>query len=188
MLSWLSKKLLRWSGWNLISQPPQVKKYVVIVAPHTSNWDFWVFILIKFIFRMHVSFIGKHTIFVGPIGWVLKKWGGIPINRSAKHNVVDTIVEEFDKRDELIFALSPEGTRSFKDHWKSGFYYIALNANVPLQLCYIDSKTKSVGFGPLITLTGDQNKDVETLRAFYQDKAGIRPELFSTIKFREKSS
>ena len=93
------------------------------------------------------------------MGGVLKKWGGIPINRSAKHNVVDTIVEEFDKRDELIFALSPEGTRSFKDHWKSGFYYIALNANVPLQLCYIDSKTKSVGFGPLIKLTGVQAKE-----------------------------
>ena len=173
------------AGWTIVGQPPETKKYVAIVAPHTSNWDFFIFICMKFALRLKVNFIGKHTIFVGPIGWALRRLGGIPVNRTANNNVVDQIVDSFKQRDNMIFALSPEGTRSYKDHWKSGFYHIALKADVPVQFCYLDKSTKSVGFGPMIQLTGDKNKDLETIKAFFQDKKGIKPDLFSDIRFRD---
>ncbi len=186
MFSKLCLKLLNLFGWQIAGEPPTEKKYVAIVAPHTSNWDFFVFVLMKFALKLKVNFIGKHTIFVGPIGWFLKKMGGVPVDRRSKNNVVDQIVETFNQREELIFALSPEGTRSYKDHWKSGFYHIALKANVPLQFCFLDNQSKKLGFGPMINLTGDQAKDLETIKAFYQDKQGIKPKQFSKICFRQR--
>lgn len=186
MLAWLCGKVLRLFGWKIVGEPPQINKYVAIVAPHTSNWDFFIFILMKFALRLSVNFIGKHTIFVGPVGTLLKRWGGIPLDRSTNQNVVQSIVDEFAKRDKMIFALSPEGTRSYRDHWKSGFYHIAYNAAVPLQLCFLDKPSKSVGFGPLLTLSGDLQNDLALIREFYLTKQGIRPELFSRIAFKDK--
>ncbi|TQV87339.1 lysophospholipid acyltransferase family protein [Aliikangiella coralliicola] len=184
MLAWLSRKILVLRGWTLIGQPPALNQYVAIVAPHTSNWDFFLFLLMKFSFRLKVSFIGKHTIFVWPIGWALRRLGGIPVNRSAKHNVVDTIVEAFNQNEKMIFAISPEGTRSYKDHWKSGFYHIALSAGVPVQTCFLDTTKKQIGFGPLVTLTGDKSKDLDEFQEIYHNKKGIKPELFSQIQFK----
>jgi len=184
VISWLSRNILALFGWTIVGKLPETKKYVAIVAPHTSNWDFFIFVLMKFGLKLRVNFIGKHTIFIGPIGWFLKAMGGIPVNRSSNNNVVDLIVEKFAEREEMIFALSPEGTRSFKDHWKSGFYHIAIKAKVPVQLCYLDKTTKSVGFGPMIELSGDKDKDLEVIKNFFQNKKGIRPELLSTIRFK----
>lgn len=184
MFAWLSRKVLNIFGWTIVGELPKTKKYVAIVAPHTSNWDFPIFVLMKFALRMKVNFIGKHTIFVGPFGWFLKSMGGIPVNRSSRNNVVDQIVDNFKQREEMIFALSPEGTRSFKDHWKSGFYHIAMKADVPVQFCFLDKTTKTLGFGPMIKLSGEEAIDLETIRVFYKDKKGIRPELLSTIQFK----
>ncbi len=139
----------------------------------------------KFSFKLRVNFFGKHTIFVGPIGWLLRKMGGIPVNRSAAHNIVEQIVNTFEQNDSLIFALSPEGTRGYRDHWKSGFYHIALNAKVPVQICFLDMKKREVGFGPLIELSGNEQEDLQQLIAFFQDKQGVRPECFSRIAFRK---
>jgi 1-acyl-sn-glycerol-3-phosphate acyltransferase len=171
----------------IVGKPPTVKKYIIVVAPHTSNWDFFIFVLLKFHFKLKVNFIGKHTIFIGPIGWLLRKMGGIPVVRSKSHNVVDSIVTAFKQNQEMIFALSPEGTRSYKNHWKSGFYHIALNADVPIQLCYLDKKTLSLGFGPLIKLSGDRESDMDLISKFYSTKQGIRPSLFSKICFKDKN-
>ncbi len=184
MLAWLSKKILNWCGWQIIGQPPSINKYVIIVAPHTSNWDFFIFLLLKFHCRLKVNFIGKHTIFIGPIGWFLRKIGGIPVVRSENHNMVDSIAEAFEQNEAMIFALSPEGTRSLKDCWRSGFYFIALKAKVPLQLCFLDTATQTLGFGPLLELSGDQVTDLALLKNFYADKKGIKPELFSNIEFK----
>ncbi|WP_444998356.1 lysophospholipid acyltransferase family protein [Aliikangiella sp. IMCC44359] len=184
MLSWLSKQILTLSGWKIVGQPPALKKYLIIGAPHTSNWDFFIFILLKFHFQLKINFIGKHTIFVWPFNWFLRKLGGIPIDRSQSHNIVDSIVKSFEQNERMLLALAPEGTRSYKEHWKSGFYYIALNANVPVQTCFLDAKTRQLGFGPLIELTGDIEIDLSRLKAFYQSKMGINPEQSSKVTFK----
>lgn len=183
MLAWLSTKLLKWRGWTLVGHPPQINKYVVIVAPHTSNWDFFIFLALKFSLKLQVNFVGKHTIFVGPIGWILRRLGGRPVDRSKSHNVVSAIVDLFNQNDKFIFALSPEGTRSYKDHWKSGFYYIAVKAKVPIQTCFLDTTNRTLGFGPLIEPCGDLEQDQVSLRSIFENKRGINPELFSDITF-----
>ena len=183
-MSVIAAFILRIFGWHQVGELPKLKKYVVIIGPHTSNWDFFIFLLVKFSYRLKVVFIGKHTIFIGPVGWVLRKIGGIPVKRSSAHNVVDKIVEEFSIRDEMVFALSPEGTRSYRDHWKSGFYHIARKANVPVQTAYLDVPSKQIGWGPLFYLSDDRHEDLKRIAEFYTDKQGFKPEKFSKIMFR----
>jgi 1-acyl-sn-glycerol-3-phosphate acyltransferase len=142
--------------------------------------------MVKIAHRVDGVFIGKHTLFVGPIGWFLRKIGGIPVNRDSPRGVIGTVVDEFSKREKMIFALAPEGTRSYKDHWKSGFYRVAIRAGVPIQLCFLDKTTHTVGFGPLVYPTGDREKDLQVIREFYKDKKGIKPELFSEIRFKNE--
>jgi len=186
-LSAIAGFILRVFGWRLVGELPRLKKYVIIIGPHTSNWDFFIFVLVKYHFRIKVSFIGKHTIFIGPIGWALRKLGGIPVKRTSAHNVVDKIVEEFLVRDAMVFALSPEGTRSYLDHWKSGFYHIARKANVPVQTAFLDVDTKRIGWGPLLYLTDDRDKDLKKIAEFYSDKKGFKPEKFSKIVFKSSN-
>lgn len=187
MLATISGWILSACGWRILGSPPNLKKYVVIIAPHTSNWDFFIFLLLKFYFRLKVRFIGKHTVFIGPFGWYLKKIGGIPIDRKKGGNVVQTIVDEFERSEQMVFALSPEGTRSYKDHWKTGFYFIAVQARVPLQPCFLDCKTKTLGFADVMQLTGDIDQDFVRLREIFADKQGVRPELFSKIDYQRKN-
>lgn len=186
-MSRLAQLLLRLSGWKLVGQLPPIKKFVVIIAPHTSNWDFFIFVAVKFAFRIKVVFIGKHSIFIGPVGWILRKMGGIPVVRSSAHNVVDTIVAEFNNRDEMIFALSPEGTRSYLDHWKTGFYHIARKAKVPVQTAFLDRPSKVIGWGPLFELTDNKERDLERIAQFYRTKRGFKPASFSKITFSSQA-
>lgn len=186
-MSAIAAFILKFFGWRLVGELPALKKFVIIIGPHTSNWDFFIFLLVKFHFRIKVVFIGKHTIFKGPIGWALRKIGGIPVERSSAHNVVDQIVEEFSIRDEMIFALSPEGTRSYLDHWKSGFYHIAYKANVPVQTAYLDVPSKKIGWGPLFYLSDDRHEDLKKIADFYSDKKGFKPEKFSKIIFKSSN-
>ena len=155
------------------------------MAPHTSNWDFFIFLALKFSLKIKVNFVGKHTIFIWPFNWILRRLGGRPVDRSKNNNMVDAIVALFNQSEEFIFALSPEGTRSYKDHWKSGFYHIAVNAKVPIQLCFLDASTKTIGFGPLLEPTGNLEKDAELIKSFYENKKGINPELGSRINFKK---
>lgn len=184
MLSWIAKKILKLLGWTIYGELPKLKKYVAIAAPHTSNWDFLMFMLLKFSLQMKANFVAKHTLFVGPFGWFLNKVGGRALNREKTENTVDAIADLFDKHEEFIFAIAPEGTRSYKKYWKSGFYFIAVKAQVPIQLCFLDSEKKQLGFGPLLEPSGDLEKDHQKLIDFYQDKKGIKPELFSDIAFQ----
>ena len=184
MLASISKFMLKLFGWTLVGYLPTNTKYLVIVAPHTSNWDFFIFLGVKWAYELKIVFIGKHTLFIGPVGWALRKVGGIPVDRSGGHNMVDTIVNEFNKRGQMVFALSPEGTRSYLDHWKSGFYHIARKANVPIQMAFVDNMTKTIGWGPLYFPSNDKEKDLKQIQEFYNDKVGIKPEKFSKIVFR----
>jgi len=182
-LSWLAKSIFFVLGWEIVGKLPEQKKFIIIIAPHTSNWDFFMFILVKFACEIKVCFIGKHTIFIGPIGWILKRLGGIPVERSSSHNIVDTIVSEFLKRESMIFALSPEGTRSYLDHWKSGFYHIARKANIPVVTAYLDTSTKTIGWGPSFIMTDDKHKNLDEIRLFYSDKIGFKPHKYSQARF-----
>ncbi len=183
-MSGFAKFILRRFGWTIVGERPKHKKFVAIVAPHTSNWDFFICVLVKFALKLKLVFIGKHTIFIGPIGWILRKMGGLPVDRTSAHNVVETIVAEFERREEMIFALSPEGTRSYLPHWKSGFYYIARKANVPVQTFFLDTATKTIGWGPIFHLTDDKHADLARIEEFYRGKQGFKPEKFSKIVFK----
>lgn len=171
-------------GWQLVGELPKQHKYVVIIAPHTSNWDFFLFVLIKIAFKLKVVFIGKHTIFIGPFDWMLRKLGGLPVDRSSHHNVVDMVVNEFNQRDEMVFGLSPEGTRSYLDHWKSGFYHISSKANVPIQTAFLDTTTKTAGWGPLFQASQNKDELLNKIALFYSNKRGFKPEKFSKIIFK----
>ncbi len=183
----VARFILKLFGWQLVGKIPDQKKYVIIVAPHTSNWDFFIFLLVKIAYRIDACFIGKDSLFIGPAAWFLKGIGGIPVERSSAHNVVDKIVSEFETRDKMIFALSPEGTRSYLDHWKSGFYHIARKAKVPVQTAFLDKRSKQIGWGPLFDMTDDKFADLEKIAYFYADKQGIKPHKFSKIEFRHSS-
>jgi len=187
MLAKIAFWILNLFGWKLVGQLPKLNKYVIIIAPHTSNWDFFIFILVKMHYRLDVVFIGKHTIFIGPIGWVLRKLGGLPVNRNSSHKVVDQIVDEFKLRQQMVFGLSPEGTRSYLDHWKSGFYHIAIKAKVPVQTAFLDIDTRTLGWGPLFHLSGDKEKDLDLIAEFYTNKKGIKSEKFSKIVFKKNN-
>ncbi len=186
MLQKLSRLILKAFGWNVTGKAPQMQKFVIIGAPHTSNWDFPLTLLGLTAIGLRFSWIGKHTIFKGPLGIFFKKIGGIPVNRTARTNFIDEMVDAFATRDRLKLAIAPEGTRSKKDHWKAGFYHIAVRANTKICLGYIDYPTKTIGLGPTLMPSKDIVADFEIIKAFYHGKSGKFPENESTIRLREK--
>lgn len=185
-MRYIMKALLRLLGWRLVGQLPKDKKYVIIFAPHTSNWDFVLMLMVRFCFKMKIGYLGKHTLFKPPFGWFFRMFGGIPVERSSANNVVDQVASIIKEKEEIQFALAPEGTRSYKPYWKSGFYHIALRAEVPIVMAFLNSKTREIGIGDLLRPSGNQEQDLDVIRAFYKDKVGIRPELTSDIRFEEK--
>ena len=163
---------LRWFGWQVVSEPPQPRKFVLIAAPHTSNWDLLVMLAVAFSYQTKIFWMGKHTLFRWPLGVFFKWLGGIPIDRSSTHDVVAQSVALFQREDELILAVPPEGTRSKTRYWKTGFYYIAKGAGVPVVMGFIDFGRKRSGIGPTLWPTGDIEADLELVRAFYADITG----------------
>jgi 1-acyl-sn-glycerol-3-phosphate acyltransferase len=182
----LAKLLLRAFGFRLVGEPPPVPRCVIVFAPHTSNWDFPILLLVKFGYGVDVSYLGKHTLFRWPFGWFFRAVGGIPVERHKRASMVKQIAAEFARRQRLWLAMSPEGTRSKTDHWKSGFYRIALAANVPVVLVFLDTIRRECGVGAVLELTGDAERDIERFREFYATKRGIRPELTSEIRFKPR--
>jgi 1-acyl-sn-glycerol-3-phosphate acyltransferase len=140
---------------------------VIIGAHHTSNWDFFAALALKFSANLKINFLMKDSLFGGPLGWMMSKLGGIPVNRSTRANLVEQLTERFKQSETLRIALSPEGTRRQTSHWKTGFYYIALGANVPIVMGYADYVRKVVGLGPLLHPSGDIQSDFNLIRAFY---------------------
>ena len=185
-LHWLGRFIFWVIGWKIEGEEPNLAKYVLIVAPHTSNWDLPLCITGSCVIRIRGSWLAKHTVFWWPLGAILRYFGGIPLDRSRPHHIVAQAMEEFTKRDKLILALAPEGTRAKTEYWKSGFYYIAHKANVPLVLCFADYKRKVGGFGPTIHLTGDVDADMAKIRAFYDAVTPKHPELRSPVRLREQ--
>jgi 1-acyl-sn-glycerol-3-phosphate acyltransferase len=178
----LCRFALRATGWRIAIDDPGVKKYVLIVAPHTSNWDFLLGIAASRAIGLDARYIGKHTLFRKPFGWIFRRLGGIPVYRDQGRNLTEQLVDHFRENDHLILGLAPEGTRSGLDHWKTGFYHIARAANVPIVMAYLDYGQKEIGMGGTF-LPGDSlDECFEKIRAFYAGRQGKNPEKQSLIQ------
>lgn len=165
--------ILKLIGWKAIGKEIKNPRFVLIGAPHTSNWDFPIMLLIVLKLRLSVYWMGKHTLFSFPFGSLMRWLGGIPINRSKSHNVVNEIVTQFEQHENLIILIPPEGTRRKVKEWKTGFYHIANNAEVPILLGYIDGAKKEAGIADFFHPGGDVEFDMKEIRAFYANKKGI---------------
>jgi 1-acyl-sn-glycerol-3-phosphate acyltransferase len=181
---WLAGALLRLFGWRRDLHWPAVPHCVVIVYPHTSNWDFFVGYLAKMAEGVPAQWIGKDSIFRWPVAGLLRRMGGIPVNRREPTGLIRRLVEEFERRPFLWLAMAPEGTRARTDHWKSGFYRLALAAGVPVGLAALDWGTRRVVLRTWLTLSGDEAADLARIREAYAGVVGRRPELASPIAFR----
>lgn len=159
-------------GWHIVGHPPNVPKAVLIGAPHTSNWDFLLSIGTIFALGLRVSWMGKHTFVDGPGRRVWHWLGGISVDRRAKHGVVDQIIEAYNGRSQLLIAITPEGTRSGSNGWKSGFYHIAQGANVPIVPIAFDYEHKEVQVLAPFMPTGNKERDIAALQALYKDVKG----------------
>jgi 1-acyl-sn-glycerol-3-phosphate acyltransferase len=182
----LSASLLFLLGWRLEKNIPTTKKVIIIGAPHTSNWDFPLTLLAMSALGLRFFWIGKHTLFKRPFGTVLRAIGGIPVNRQVRDGFINEIVSAFNTADQLTLAIAPEGTRSKKDHWKGGFYHIAVQANIRICLGFIDYPSKTIGLGPTLQPSKDIVHDFALIKTFYQGKRGKHPQQQSTICLREK--
>ena len=182
----LAKLSLRWNGWTAEGEKPAATKYVLIAAPHTTNWDLFHLLQIAWFLGVKLSWMGKKSLFRGPMGPVMRALGGIPINRDRSTNMVDQMAAAFADSDSLVLTVPAEGTRRYVPHWKSGFYHIARAAEVPVLLGYLDYARKRGGFGPAIELTGDVSADMDEIRGFYADKVAKYPEYFGEIRLKEE--
>lgn len=177
--------LFKINGWKIVGTvPPEIKKAVVIAAPHTSNWDFVYALAIFRMLKLNVRYLIKKEHFRFPLSILLKNTGGIPVERSKKQSLTDQIIQKFNQADNLLVTVPAEGTRKRVEKWKSGFYYAALGAHVPVLLGYLDFKKKEGGFGPPIYLTGNKEEDMKKIRSFYAEKTAKYPELFNVEAIR----
>lgn len=163
----LGRLILRLVGWRIDNALPDLPKFVVTAGPHSSNWDFIVAIGFVFAVYLDVHFLAKAEVFRGPLGWVMRWLGGIPVDRSRPQGMVEDAAAMFAKHDRFVLAIAPEGTRKPVEKWKSGFYRIALAAGVPIVPGYFDNGRKAIGFGPVMYPSGDAEADIAALRAFY---------------------
>ena len=176
MLKLLAKGILRLGGWTAVGEKPTFEKAIFIVAPHTSNWDgIWALAYTVSI-DMDVHFFAKHSLFVFPLGAVLRVLGGIPLDRDEPGLAARKAVDAFQENDSFYFGLAPEGTRALKTHWKSGFYRIAKGAGVPIVLGFLDYGNRRLGIGPMIELSDDRSTDMLRIREFYASITGRWPE------------
>jgi len=172
-------------GWKINGTvPAQIKKAVVIAAPHTSNWDFIYALAVFKILNLKVNYLAKKELFKFPLIILLKATGGIPVERSKKQNLTDTLINKFNNSEELLITIPAEGTRKLVPKWKSGFYFTALGANIPVLPGYLDYQKKEAGFGEPIYLTGDQATDMQKFKEFYKNKVGKNPAQFSIDSIR----
>jgi len=166
-------------GWKVVNGfPKDLKKYLVIAAPHTSNWDFPIAILARFSEGVMINFIGKKSLFKAPFGFFFRVLGGRPVDRSKSKNVVQSIIEIYESSDSFRFALSPEGTRKKVSTWKTGFYHVAKGAKVPIVMATLDFGKKEVLVNKPYYLTDDMQADFNYFHEFFKDVKGKNPEQF----------
>lgn len=176
------------SRWRLSTTSAPASPTILIGAPHTSNWDFVLMLAIAWQQDIPIRWLGKGSLFRGWRGPIMRRLGGIPVDRDDPARVVDDVVALIRSGEVFGLVVTPEGTRGTGKYWKSGFYRIARGAGLPLTLGYVDRTTMTAGLGPTIALTGDVAADMDRVRAFYADKAGLRPQLRTEPRLREEDA
>ena len=184
---WMGRLWLRLFGWKVQGEAPTHRKFVLIAAPHTSNWDFPFMLATAYAMRVRLSWLGKHTLFIPPWGWFMRKLGGIPVDRRAPQTMVKRMAEKFKSSEDLVLAVPPEGTRGKVAFWKSGFYHIAAGSGVPIGLGYLDYDRKLCGLGMFVVPSGNVDEDMKTIRGFYRGIRGKYPDLESEPRLREET-
>lgn len=159
---------------------------MLLAAPHTSNWDFPLMFGIAYSLGVDPKWLGKKEMFVGPLGWLWRKLGGIPVDRDDASGLVESLVSQARSSDRLGLVIPAEGTRSKAEYWKSGFYRVARDADIPLIPAFIDGPTRTCGVGPALPVTGDVSSDMDAVRAFYADKHGVKPKNRTEPRLREE--
>lgn len=183
----VARLFLSATGWKPDGKKPEAARYVLIAAPHTTNWDFPYLLAFAEHFDLQISWLGKASLFRAPFGGLMRALGGIPIERRRSENRVAEMARVFSERDSLGLVVPAEATRGRTDYWKSGFYYIALTARVPIVMSYLDYTKKIGGIGPAFMPTGDVAGDMDTVRQFYADKQGKYPASFGPVRLREEA-
>lgn len=177
----LSRIALRAFGWQVVGQLPQFPKFVIIGAPHTSNWDFVMFLALAFVLKGDLRYMGKKELFRWPVAGFFRWCGGVPVDRSKAQGLVEQTVQAIRGADRFQLVITPEGTRSKVGKWKLGFYHIAKQADIPVVAGYVDTRTMTCGIGPTFTLSDNMEADIKAMQAFFKDKVGINPELTSEL-------
>lgn len=186
LMRWMSVLILKMAGWKLEGNVPDVPKFVVIAAPHTSNWDLPFTLFVALALKVNLYWMGKEEIFKAPFGGFFKWLGGIPIDRSKSNNIVEESIEQFRKNERLVLTVPPSGTRKKVLYWKTGFYHIANGAGVPIVLGFLDYKRKAGGVLSVFYPTGDIDADMEKIIEYYRDVSGKFPE--KSMVYKPKST
>ena len=187
LLRFLSLIVLKALGWRVEGKLPAAGKFVLIAAPHTSNWDGFYMIMVAFVFRVNLYWMGKHTLFKSPFGSLTRFVGGIPINRSTASGMVEQSIRVLKDSSDVVLAIPPEGTRKKVPYWKTGFYHIASGAGVPIVTGFLDYGRKCTGVGPAMIPTGDMSADYQILQGFYEPMTGKYLRETSSIELLHKN-
>ncbi|QFU76355.1 acyltransferase [Halioglobus maricola] len=182
----IARKLLAWMGWTLEGARPVHERYVLIAAPHTSNWDFPMMLLFAAAFDIKIQWMAKDSLFNPFTGWLMRALGGLPIDRKSSNGIVGSMAQTLVKAKELVLVVPAEGTRERVEYWKSGFYHIARQANVPIVPSVLDFGRKRGGFGAGIMPTGNVKLDMDYFRDVYAGASGKFPDKFGPIRLREE--
>lgn len=187
-MTWLAEKWLKLRGWRFVGGMPELEKMILVGAPHTSNWDFIVYL--GAIRHWHISprYIAKHTLFRWPFGPFFRRFGGIPVDRAKAGGLVGQVTAEFDRSERMILVMAPEGTRSAAPYWKSGFVKIAADSGAPIVPVYIDFESLEVVLGSPIEFDGDEKALMDQLRDFFSSGRGKKREGEGPVRLREEKS
>jgi len=175
LLHLLAKSVLRAIGWKVDGKFPDLPKFVVVGAPHTSNWDFMMFLAGIFYLRENVRFMGKAEVFRGPLGWFFYWCGGVPVDRSKSQGLVEQMAQASKASDQFILIIAPEGTRHRVAEWKMGFYHIAKSAGIPMVMAVVDGIRKTIHVGQIFHSSQDADADMKTIKGFFAGVVGINP-------------
>lgn len=181
-----ARTLLRLTRWRTVGEVPRTG--IFVGAPHTSNWDWVAMLLLLWSGGVGPRVLVKRELFTGVVGWVLRRTGGIPIDRDDADQVVQELADHAAHDESFVIVLAAEGTRDKQDHWKSGFYRLSRQTGIPVSLGFIDGPTRTMGFGPTLELTGDVAADMDRIRAVYADKRGLRPDRRTEPRLRDESN
>ena len=172
-------------GWRVVLAQPVPVKCVIVFYPHTSNWDFPIGLLAKWVVGIDFRWVGKDTLFATPLAGLFRRWGGIPVNRRVSTGFVGQMRAALEAHDDFRLVITPEGTRSRVPHWKSGFWHLAREARVPIGLGFIDYVKREVGIGAWMDAGDDARTDLERMAEFYTGRTGRRPELAGPVRLRD---